>query len=903
MLFSEDKNVYIKLMSSLTDGQAVWNPDPGYDNSDPPKPHPRVRYGDVGYINEEGGFTRLFNIHDDESDINVNRIEDNKEKAKAGTVTNNTHTSLVRSKKLGLFSKMKAKLPLSIVGAGASVAFSQHQAALLRFFDKGWYELSPTCQEYRKSILQYGEDWLARAQVEASDPNLELEDIIIVYGCKRVQSWLITVSEDTKATAQLQASADFTSGIGGTVQLGADFEKVNGKRVRFGPGHRIERRKEGVKEAPDHGKNGASTSTTLSPRAQTIVSLTAYRIKKRMILAPKVIEAAAKPKDLYDSRRPGGSAEPLRSGSVYETPGQYEVSKLPEGDIRARSNHDHMRAALDYILNKSDATIAVVSEDDLLSCARESNLSKNILNGEIITAEQVLRKCHPKVYVAEYEDVKIGALFDVGESLRQQDAQVQSGAQQAYSSLPQLSQQAANSEDHTAKDEAPPYPHADSEPLAVHEASTHVVNVGSSPPHLDSDPWDAFDTPIPNEPLPPYEARQPIVPVIPEISLKEVRLQGHTDVVSSVAISADGKRIVSGSWDRTIHVWNAETGQQVGSALKGHDGKVTSIALSADGKRIASGSWDRTIRVWDAETGEHIGPALEGHSRVVTSVAISADGKHIVSGSWDRTVRLWNAETRQQIGAALQGHEKVVTAVAMSMDGTRIASGSEDRTVRIWDTSTRESVNVLRGYPQDVRSIAFSPDGTDLVSGGVNGTIHVFDVFLGTPSTLKFQGQTGDVNSVFYSQDGQRIVSGSSDGTVRIWDARTGIQHILQSNRENGSINAVAFSPDGKLVIWGSQDHSINVRYADGPASPAQPAAVTRLGDDHSNAATSKAKGKRPEKDVLHIEKSLGAALDRYDADVRAGGSGQRDQKFDQKQPKEFGETAPSTCGPSVLSE
>jgi WD40 repeat protein len=101
---------------------------------------------------------------------------------------------------------------------------------------------------------------------------------------------------------------------------------------------------------------------------------------------------------------------------------------------------------------------------------------------------------------------------------------------------------------------------------------------------------------------------------------------------------------VSGSWDNTIRLWDAETGDAIGEPLEGHSRSVYSVAFSPDGSRIVSGSWDKTIRLWDAETGDAIGEPLEGHSRSVNSVAFSPDGSRIVSGSWDNTIRLWDAE-------------------------------------------------------------------------------------------------------------------------------------------------------------------------------------------------------------------------------------------------------------------
>ncbi|KAE9383221.1 WD40 repeat-like protein [Gymnopus androsaceus JB14] len=167
--------------------------------------------------------------------------------------------------------------------------------------------------------------------------------------------------------------------------------------------------------------------------------------------------------------------------------------------------------------------------------------------------------------------------------------------------------------------------------------------------------------------------------------INQINVRGWVD---SVAYSPDGKQIVSGSRDKTVRIWSAETGLPIGEPLRGHTNSVLSVVYSPDGKQIVSGSADKTVRIWSAETGLPIGELLREHMDSVMSVAYSPDGKQIVSGSTDKTVRIWNAETGLAIGEPLKGHTDLVLSVAYSPDGKHIISGSTDKTVRIWSAET-----------------------------------------------------------------------------------------------------------------------------------------------------------------------------------------------------------------------
>ncbi|KAF5345507.1 hypothetical protein D9757_014304 [Collybiopsis confluens] len=282
------------------------------------------------------------------------------------------------------------------------------------------------------------------------------------------------------------------------------------------------------------------------------------------------------------------------------------------------------------------------------------------------------------------------------------------------------------------------------------------------------------------------------------------QLDGHTSGVTSVAFSPDGSKIVSGSYDETVRIWDAVAGQQL-AKLDGHTDVVNSVAFSPDGSKIVSGSHDETVCIWDAVAGQQLAQ-LDGHTYVVTSVAFSPDGSKIVSGSYDQTVRIWDAIAGQEL-AQLDGHTSEVTSVACSPDGSKIVSGSYDRTVRIWDAVAGQQLAQLDGHTDVVDSVAFSPDGSKILSGSYDRTVRIWDAVAGQ-QLAKLDGHTSGVTSVAFSPDGSKIVSGSDDETVRIWDAVAG-QQLAQLDGHASWVNSVAFSPDGSKIVSGSHDETV----------------------------------------------------------------------------------------------
>ncbi|KAF7333346.1 WD40 repeat-like protein [Mycena venus] len=312
---------------------------------------------------------------------------------------------------------------------------------------------------------------------------------------------------------------------------------------------------------------------------------------------------------------------------------------------------------------------------------------------------------------------------------------------------------------------------------------------------------------------------QPDTPVAGPVDERQANLtgavagpvEGHTDAILSVNFSPNGSRVVTGSMDKTVRIWDAQTGRPVARAFQGHDDKVTSVIFSPDGLRVASGSWDMTINISDAQSGILIVGPMKGHTSLVTSVDFSPHGTLVGSGSADKTVRIWDAQSGAPIGEPFQ-HTQRITCVKFSPDGTRIASGSRDNTVRVWDTQTGVPVGIsFEGHTGAVTSVHFSADGSRIASGSEDETVRVWDARTGALVAGPFHGHTDGVTSVNFSPDGTRIVSGSSDRAVCIWDARTGAIVAGPLKGHSDLVTCVNFASDGERIASASKDCTVRI--------------------------------------------------------------------------------------------
>ncbi|HCN28100.1 MAG TPA: hypothetical protein DIT64_04845 [Verrucomicrobiales bacterium] len=284
-------------------------------------------------------------------------------------------------------------------------------------------------------------------------------------------------------------------------------------------------------------------------------------------------------------------------------------------------------------------------------------------------------------------------------------------------------------------------------------------------------------------------------------------LEGHSAEVEAVAVTPDGRWAVSGSTDRTLRVWDIDSGQELRS-LKGHTLHVRALALTPDGQRVVSASEDGTLKVWDLNSGREL-CTFRGHAKGVSAVAVTPDGRLVVSGSWDGTLKMWDLKSRREL-RSLKERSKSVRSLSVTPNGRRMVSASSnDKTLTVWDTQTGKELHTLRGHNERVTSVAVTPDDRRIVSASDDGTLMVWDLESGR-KLRTLRGHAKGVTTVAISPDGRRVVSGSWDRTIKEWDLESG-RELRTLIGHHSYIAALTTTPDGRRIISASGDWTLKV--------------------------------------------------------------------------------------------
>ncbi|GBB84430.1 hypothetical protein RclHR1_01100022 [Rhizophagus clarus] len=290
-------------------------------------------------------------------------------------------------------------------------------------------------------------------------------------------------------------------------------------------------------------------------------------------------------------------------------------------------------------------------------------------------------------------------------------------------------------------------------------------------------------------------------------------LLGHQGEIFTVRFNPTGEHIASGSFDRTILLWNTYGDCINYGVLKGHNGAIMELQWSRDSSKIFSCATDKTVGVWDVTTGTRV-KKFKGHTSFINSVSAARRGNEIlVSGSDDGTVKIWDLRQKDAVDTFVNQYQ--ITATCFSEAGDLVFAGCLDNDITAWDLRKKAQAYILKGHQDTITGVKLSPDGSYLLSNSMDNTVRVWDVKPFAPNNrlLKiFEGAPHSFEKNLirpaWSSDGSQIASGSGDRTVVVWDfSSRKILYKLPGHK--GCVNEVDFHPKEPIIVSGSTDRQI----------------------------------------------------------------------------------------------
>jgi WD40 repeat protein len=191
------------------------------------------------------------------------------------------------------------------------------------------------------------------------------------------------------------------------------------------------------------------------------------------------------------------------------------------------------------------------------------------------------------------------------------------------------------------------------------------------------------------------------------------------DTITCLAVSPDNKLLIGGSWKK-LWIWYLNTGQ-IYHSYEAHDNWILSVAISSDGKKIVSASADKTIKIWNLSPWR-LDHTLKEHTSWVNAVTITPDNKTVVSGSADKTIRLWDLQTGKS-RQTIKNEQELGIVLSLKLDSTGkfLFCGSANSKITIWSLNSHTLVKILEGHSNWVQSLTFIPDENSLISGSRDG--------------------------------------------------------------------------------------------------------------------------------------------------------------------------------------
>jgi cytochrome c len=283
-----------------------------------------------------------------------------------------------------------------------------------------------------------------------------------------------------------------------------------------------------------------------------------------------------------------------------------------------------------------------------------------------------------------------------------------------------------------------------------------------------------------------------------------LNLKGHGGPIKTISVSADGARVMTGSFDYSMILWrfDQDGSPELVRRFPDHDGAVSATAFFTGNGRATTASDDGNISIWNLDNGKRIA-RLTGHSAKILSLDISPDETILASASWDQTVALWDIRTSNRI-AVLSGHKGPVNAVRFSSDGKQLVSASYDGTLNLWSVNQRKLIRPAYKHGWGINVLERLPTPGQYVFGALDGMTAVVDIESGRLIRKLAQRDKPILSLAHVPQPGLLAVGGG-DGLIDVY--RTGDwQPLEQHQNPYGPVWAMAFVDRGSRLYYGSLD-------------------------------------------------------------------------------------------------
>ncbi|KAI0743145.1 hypothetical protein C8Q80DRAFT_1273690 [Daedaleopsis nitida] len=679
--------------------------------------------------------------------------------------------------------------PDNLVGAAVGLKFScrQNSGAILLLDPPAVKDVISSRRRLVTHIREHFDTWLWFAN-ETCGLGIEKEGLWFISGTTKTTKWANAAFEGEYHGKEGSIQCDFGNIANVNLSLRIENEILSSTFYNHGP-----RRREPSQTSSqiDDGSTSISSETC---RPDQCIFINYYKMKKRLWWTRK-ITAGAGPHELP----PPDSDDGDSSSVELEPPGSPEFEEVP-GPSKL---FDPVDVLLNYILENSEAEIAIACDRDFVSIFNNQEIPEDLKAG--------LETVKPPIDIDEdgvgtiIVDIELPSEHRLGSETLNTNEDVDDPKTAEHDHDP-------------ASTEGP--------------EQTTEGEAGAEGPQT-STGEDEEDGLRPEQREERKQMKQPIV--------WEPVAGAHTGAITALAVSPDSKWVASGSDDKHIVLWDAST-QTLVRKQESHGEVVWDLAFSPDSERLASAGgegrimvWDvergtklamleghsdmihcvlasasddATVRVWDASTSQEL-YVLDGHDAMVIFVVFSSDGTMMASGGADYSCRIWNVDGGA-LRYELQGHNGMVWTAAFDPASRRIATASDDGSVRIWSTGTGDELVILHEHHGPVWTVAFSADGKRLLSASSDATIRICDSYSGE-RVAAMDGHDSMVNSAFFSSDGQYVASASADNTVKLWKVEGGAC-VRTFNEHNDKVTHALFTPDARMLASGSDDGTVRIR-------------------------------------------------------------------------------------------